>query len=209
MSWSFWARVSCISWNLKTDGTVGHGRSGVRARMNPTNTLRTSTLWLLTRERVHKAPLRMCIPVIRLLQKLLQTLKFTHLQVGFIRVLVTNERAATGGRQQREKAEKCWICETEESERLCETVDENQAERRDCKGIKAAVWRRTIITVNCVCTYSPVFGVWTLDVLAFLEVSLQVHGEQRRAGRIVRAANRPVVATDLVLSAEVIDRWHL
>lgn len=43
-------------------------------------------------------------------------------------------------------------------------------------------------------------------MLAFFEVSLQVHGEQRGAGRIVWAANWPVVATDLMLSAEVIDR---
>lgn len=34
MSWSFWARVSCISWNLKTDGTVGHGRSEMKVPMN-------------------------------------------------------------------------------------------------------------------------------------------------------------------------------
>lgn len=42
-------------------------------------------------------------------------------------------------------------------------------------------------------------------MLAFFEVSLQVHGEQRGAGRIVRAANWPVVATDLMLSAGVTD----
>lgn len=50
--------------------------------------------------------------------------------------------------------------------------------------------------------YSPVFGVWTLDVLAFFEVRLQVHGEQRWAGGVVGAADWPVVATGLVFSAE-------
>lgn len=49
---------------------------------------------------------------------------------------------------------------------------------------------------------SPVFGVWTFDVLAFLEVRLQVHGEQWGAGGVVGAADRPVVAAGLVLSEQ-------
>lgn len=43
--------------------------------------------------------------------------------------------------------------------------------------------------------------MWTLDVLAFFEVSLQVHGEQRGTGGVVGASHRPVVAAGLVLSA--------
>lgn len=48
----------------------------------------------------------------------------------------------------------------------------------------------------------PILGVWTLDVLALFEVSLQVHGEQRGAGGVVGAADRPVVTAGLVLPAE-------
>lgn len=42
-------------------------------------------------------PLRMWIPVISLLQKLFQTLKFAHLQVSFICVLVANKCTAVRG----------------------------------------------------------------------------------------------------------------
>ena len=54
-----------------------------------------------------------------------------------------------------------------------------------------------------VCVYPPIFGVRTLDVLALLEVGLQVFGEQRGAGRVVGATHRPVVTTHLVLPAGV------
>lgn len=53
-----------------------------------------------------------------------------------------------------------------------------------------------------VCTNSPVFGVWTLDVLTFFQMSLEVHGEQRGAGRVVGAAYWPVVTTGFVFSAD-------
>lgn len=39
----------------------------------------------------------MCIPVVCLLQKLLQALELAHLQVSFIRVLVADKCAAVGG----------------------------------------------------------------------------------------------------------------
>lgn len=50
---------------------------------------------------------------------------------------------------------------------------------------------------------SPIFRVWTFDVLTFFEVSLQVHGEQWGAGGVVGAADRPVITAGLVFSAEV------
>lgn len=53
-----------------------------------------------------------------------------------------------------------------------------------------------------ICTNSPVFGVGTLDVLTFFEVSLQVHGEQWGAGRVVGAAYWPVVTNGFVFSAD-------
>lgn len=46
--------------------------------------------------------------------------------------------------------------------------------------------------------------MWTLNVLTFFEVSLQVHGEQWWAGGVVGAADWPIVTTDLMFSAEVI-----
>ena len=47
--------------------------------------------------------------------------------------------------------------------------------------------------------HSPVLGVGTLDVLALLEVSLQVHLEERRTAGVVGAAHRPVVTAALVV----------
>lgn len=49
---------------------------------------------------------------------------------------------------------------------------------------------------------SPVFGVWTFDVLTGFEVGLEVHGEQGGAGGVVGAADWPVVTAGLVFSAE-------
>lgn len=60
-------------------------------------------------------------------------------------------------------------------------------------------WLRMSFLVS---TSSPVFGVWTLDVLTFFQVSLEVHGEQRGAGRVVGAAYWPVVTTGFVFSAD-------
>lgn len=48
----------------------------------------------------------------------------------------------------------------------------------------------------------PIFGVRTFDVLALLEVGLQVHGEQRRTGRVVGAPHRPVVTVGFMFSAQ-------
>lgn len=130
-----------------------------------------------------------CSPVISLLQKLLQALKFTHLQVRFIRVLVTDERTAVG----------------EEERPMSETVEECVAH------IDRQIVCSSIICKKLKCVFfgffkdSPIFGVWTLDVLALFEVSLQVHGEQRGAGRVVGAADRPVVTTGLVFSAEKVN----
>ena len=47
--------------------------------------------------------------------------------------------------------------------------------------------------------HSPVLGVGTLDVLALLEVCLQVHLEKGRAGGVVGAPHRPVVTAALVV----------
>lgn len=47
--------------------------------------------------------------------------------------------------------------------------------------------------------HSPVLGVGTLDVLALLEVGLQVHLEEGRAAGIIGAPNRPVVTAALVV----------
>lgn len=48
---------------------------------------------------------------------------------------------------------------------------------------------------------ASVLGVRTLDVLAFLEVGLQVHGQERGAAGVVGAPHGPVVAAALVLLA--------
>lgn len=48
----------------------------------------------------------------------------------------------------------------------------------------------------------PIFGVGALDVLAFLQVCLQVHGEQRWAAWVVRATHRTIVTADLMFSTE-------
>lgn len=53
-----------------------------------------------------------------------------------------------------------------------------------------------------ICTNSPVFGVGTLDVLTFFQVSLQIHGEQWGAGGVVGAAYWPVVTNGFVFSAD-------
>lgn len=47
--------------------------------------------------------------------------------------------------------------------------------------------------------HSPVLGVGTLDVLALLEVGLQVHFEEGRAAGVVGAPHRPVVTAALVV----------
>ena len=47
--------------------------------------------------------------------------------------------------------------------------------------------------------HSPVLGVGTLDVLALLEVGLQVHLEEGRAAGVVGAAHGPVVTAALVV----------
>lgn len=64
--------------------------------------------------------------------------------------------------------------------------------------------KQQLFTVH---TYSPIFGVWTFDVLTFFEVSLQVHGEQWGAGGVVGAAYWPIVTTGLMVSAKV--RWRI
>lgn len=47
--------------------------------------------------------------------------------------------------------------------------------------------------------HSPVLGVGTLDVLALLEVGLQVHLEEGRAAGVVGAPHGPVVTAALVV----------
>lgn len=47
--------------------------------------------------------------------------------------------------------------------------------------------------------HSPVLGVGTLDVLALLEVGLQVHLEEGRAARVIGTPNRPIVTAALVV----------
>lgn len=78
MSWSFWARVSCISWNLKNYKVY------------------FICIWIYKYQHLNKRGL----PVISLLQKLLQTLKFTHFKVGFVCVLVSYESTAVTERRQ-------------------------------------------------------------------------------------------------------------
>lgn len=60
--------------------------------------------------------------------------------------------------------------------------------------------------VFAICTNSPVFRVWTLDVLTFFQVSFQVHGEQWGAGGVVGAAYWPVVTTGFMLSVD--EQWR-
>lgn len=62
-------------------------------------------------------------------------------------------------------------------------------------------WRKVKIRHQSAVLGLPIFGVWTFDVFAFFEVSLQVHGEQRRAGGVVWASHGPVVTAGLMFSA--------
>lgn len=55
--------------------------------------------------------------------------------------------------------------------------------------------------------HSPVLGVGTLDVLALLEVGLQVHLEEGRAAGVVGAAHGPVVTAALVVPGGAAG-WH-
>ena len=87
MSWSFWDRVSCISWNLT--GSEGD-RIQIRDLLNKLSSSDTNT-----EESVYyNQQLQVSSPVVSLLQKLFQPLELTHLQMCFICVLVTDERTA-------------------------------------------------------------------------------------------------------------------
>lgn len=124
------------------------------------------------------------------------------------------------GREEREisgEQRSVWYMNCRKWLTLWDTVDEKHGtenketnKKRDCKCIMYTSlykkWGKVKYNNGCwhVCTYSPIFGVWTLNVLTFFEVSLQVHGEQWWAGGVVGAADWPIVTTDLMFSAEVI-----